>query len=167
MTSGLSAGGERCSAKEITWQSGVDVLCFGGTKNGAVAAELVVFFKKDLSREFEYRVKQTGQLGSKRRFLAAQWHALLRNEVWLKNARHANSMAREFTRQMRETAKIDTVLPVEANAVFVRLASPLEEKLRSRGWHFYKFIEPDVYRLMCSWATRQEEIDAFVSDLLR
>src|SRR5256714_3181130 len=156
-----------CSAKEITWQSGVDVLCFGGTKNGAVAAELVVFFKKELSREFEYRVKQAAQLGSKSRFLAAQWHALLHNEVWLKNARHANSMAREFTLQIREAAKIDTVLPVEANAVFVRLAPPLDGKLRSRAWHVYQFMEPDIYRLMCSWATRQGGIDAFASDLLR
>src|SRR5205085_10277268 len=101
-----------CSAKEITWQSGVDVLCFGGTKNGAAAAELVVFFKKDLAREFEYRVKQVGQLGSKSRFLAAQWMALLNNDVWLKNARHANAMARKLAERIRAAAKFDIVLPI-------------------------------------------------------
>ena len=156
-----------CAAKEITWQSGVDVLCFGGTKNGAAAAELVVFFKKDLAREFEYRVKQAGQLGSKSRFLAAQWLALLNNDVWLKNARHANAMARRLAERIREAAKIDIVLPIEANAIFVRLASQLEKGLRSRGWHFHKYVEPDVYRLMCSWATREDEIENFTSDLLR
>ena len=156
-----------CTAKEITWQSGIDVLCFGGTKNGAAAAELVVFFKKDLAREFEYRVKQAGQLGSKSRFLAAQWLALLNNGVWLKNARHANSMARKLAERIRAAAKVDIVLPIEANAVFVRLVPQLEERLRSRGWHFYKFIEPDVYRLMCSWATREDEIEKFAVDLLR
>jgi threonine aldolase len=156
-----------CAPKEVTWQSGVDVLCFGGTKIGAVAAELVVFFKKDLSREFEYRVKQAGQLGSKSRFLAAQWLALLNDDLWLKNARHANAMARKLADRIREAAKVDIVLPVEANAVFVRFVPQLEEKLRSRGWHSYKFIEQDVYRLMCSWATRDEEIERFISDLLR
>jgi threonine aldolase len=155
-----------CSPKEITWKLGVDVLCFGGTKNGAAGAELVVFFKKELSREFEYRVKQGGQLGSKTRFLAAQWVALLTDGVWLRNARHANTMARRLAERIR-VAKIDIVLPVEANAVFVRLAEDVVQNLNSRGWHFYKFIEPDIYRLMCSWETADGDINQFLSDLLR
>jgi len=155
-----------CSPKDITWKIGVDVLCFGGTKNGAAAAELVVFFKKEFSLEFEYRVKQAGQLGSKSRFLAAQWLGLLKNEGWLLNARHANAMAQKLLGRLRE-AKIDIVFPVEANAVFVRMADELVRSLNSRGWHFYKFVEPDVYRLMCSWATTDAEIDHLVRDLLR
>ena len=156
-----------CRPKEITWQRGVDVLCFGGTKNGLAAGELVIFFKKELAREFEYRVKQAGQLASKTRFLAAPWIALLNNRVWLGNAQHANSMARKLAERLKSEAKIDIVFPVEANGVFVRFSDSVVRNLQARGWHFYKFIEPDVYRLMCSWATTEKEIDKFVADLLR
>ena len=156
-----------CSPKEITWQIGVDVLCFGGTKNGAAAAELVIFFKKELSFEFNYRLKQAGQLASKTRFLAAQWLGLLSNDVWLRNARHANDTASRLADRLRAVGKIHVVLPVEANAVFVRLSEQLVLDLQSRGWHFYKFIEPDVYRLMCSWATTDAEIDRLTADMLR
>ena len=156
-----------CSPKEITWKVGVDVLCFGGTKNGAAGSELIVFFKKEHSREFDYRLKQAGQLASKTRFLAAQWLGLLSNDVWLRNARRANSLARMLADRLRSSAKIDTVLPVEANALFVRMPEQLAHDLRARGWHFYKFIEPDVYRLMCSWGTTDAEIDRFVGDVLR
>jgi threonine aldolase len=156
-----------CSPKEITWKLGVDVLCFGGTKNGAAGAEVVIFFKKELSREFDYRLKQAGQLASKTRFLAAQWLGLLNNDVWLRNARHANAMAAQLASRLSADAKTDTLLPVEANAVFVRMPEPLVHDLHSRGWYFYKFIEPNVYRLMCSWATTDEEIDRFVGDVLR
>ena len=153
-----------CSVKEITWKIGVDVLCFGGTKNGAAAAELVIFFKKDLSQEFDYRLKQAGQLVSKTRFLAAQWLGLLKNDVWLRNAKHANAMARILSERLRAAAKIEIVLPVKANALFVRLSEQLAHGLNSRGWHFYKFSEPDFYRVMCSWATTESEIDRFVGD---
>ena len=155
-----------CSPKEITWKIGADVLCFGGTKNGAAAAELVIFFKKELSREFDYRLKQAGQLASKTRFLAAQWLGLLQNDVWLRNAKHANAMARKLAERLRAAGKIEIVLPVEANALFVRLSEQLTHDLNSRGWHFYKFIEPDLYRVMCAWATTETEIDQFVGDVL-
>jgi threonine aldolase len=156
-----------CSPKEITWKLGVDALCFGGTKNGAAGAELVIFFKKELSREFDYRLKQAGQLASKTRFLAAQWIGLLNNDVWLRNARHANAMASQLAGRLSANTKLKIVLPVEANALFVRMPDWLSHDLHSRGWHFYKFIEPDVYRLMCSWATTDAEIDRFVGDVLR
>jgi len=156
-----------CAPKEITWKTGVDVLCFGGTKNGAAGAELVIFFKKELSREFDYRLKQAGQLLSKTRLLAAQWIGLLNNQVWLRNARHANAMASKLAERLSAEAKIEIVLPIEANALFVRMPESLAHDLHSRGWHFYKFIEPDIYRLMCSWATSDAEIDRFVGDVLR
>lgn len=153
-----------CPPREITWQSGVDVLCFGGTKNGAAGAELVIFFKRELSREFEYRVKQGGQLTSKARFLAAQWIGLLDGDVWLRNARHANAMAVKMAQRLRAVG-IEIVLPVEANAIFVRLSEKTAGDLQARGWHFYKFIEPDIHRLMCSWATTEAEIDEFAGEL--
>jgi threonine aldolase len=157
----------KCAPKEISWQRGVDVLCFGGTKNGLAAGELVIFFKKELAREFDYRMKQAGQLASKMRLLAAPWTGLLRNRVWLNNANHANMMAQGLAGRLRRDAKIDIVFPVEANAVFVRLADSLVHSLHARGWHFYKFVEPDTYRLMCSWATSEANIDQLISDLLR
>src|SRR5437773_1011300 len=110
-----------CAPKAIAWEVGVDVLCFGGTKNGTAAGELVIFFKKELSREFDYRVKQAGQLGSKMRFLAAPWLGLLTNGVWLKNAQQANRAARHLADCLRNEAKIATMFPVDANAVFGRL----------------------------------------------
>ncbi len=90
-----------CQPKEITWQRGVNVLSLGGTKNGLAAGELVIFFDRELAGEFDYRVKQGGQLASKIRFLAAPWTALLANDVWLKNARHANEMARRLEEKLR------------------------------------------------------------------
>ena len=153
-----------CAPKAITWEAGVDVLCFGGTKNGLAAGELVIFFKKELSIEFDYRLKQAGQLGSKMRFLAAPWLALLTDDVWLGNAQHANRMARQLANRLQTEAKIDIVFPVEANAVFVRMNDQLMRDLHMRGWHFYKFIEPDVYRLMCSWSVTDQIISEFIAD---
>jgi threonine aldolase len=153
-----------CSPKTITWEVGVDVLCFGGTKNGTAAGELVIFFNKEVSREFDYRVKQAGQLGSKMRFLAASWMGLLMGDVWLRNAQHANRAARELARSLQSKTNIEIVFPVEANAVFARMNDELVRGLETRGWRFYKFIEPDVYRLMCSWATTERDIADFVRD---
>src|SRR5256884_2094093 len=156
-----------CAPKAITWEVGVDVLCFGGTKNGTAAGELVIFFKKELSREFDYRVKQAGQLGSKMRFLAAPWLGLLTNDVWLRNAQHANHTARQLADRLQDEAKIDIVFPVEANAVFVRINAQLVRDLHARGWHFYKFVERDICRLMCSWSTTDRDISDFVADAMK
>src|SRR6266705_2264093 len=134
-----------CPPKAITWEVGVDVLCFGGTKNGTAAGELVIFFKKELSREFDYRVKQAGQLGSKMRFLAAPWLGLLTDGVWLRNAHHANRAAHHLAKSLEVEAQMDIVFPVDANAVFVRMNEQLVRGLHVRGWYFYKFVEPDVY----------------------
>ena len=153
-----------CSPRTITWEAGVDVLCFGGTKNGTAAGELVIFFNKEISREFDYRTKQAGQLGSKMRFLAASWMGLLTGDVWLRNAQHANRAARHLARRL-QSVKVEVVFPVEANAVFVRLDDQVARGIQTDGWRFYKFIEPDVYRLMCSWSTTEEQISHLVADL--
>ena len=155
-----------CAPNQITCQIGVDVLCFGGTKNGVAAGELVVFFKKELAREFDYRLKQAGQLGSKMRFVAAPWLGLLTDGVWLKNAKHSNNLAQMLAERLRAEAKIDIVFPVGANAVFLRMNEDLVRELHRRGWYFYKFIEPDVYRLMCSWSTTDRDIADFVADVV-
>jgi threonine aldolase len=154
-----------CAPRTITWEVGVDVLCFGGTKNGTAAGELVIFFDKKISREFDYRVKQAGQLGSKMRFLAAPWIGLLAGDVWLRNARHANRAAHQLAQNLQHKANLEVVFPVEANAVFVRMNDEVARGIQARGWRFYKFIEPDVYRLMCSWATTESDIGDFIRDV--
>lgn len=153
-----------CAAKTVTWEAGVNVLSFGATKNGLGAGELVIFFDKQSSSDFQYRVKQAGHLGSKMRFLAAPWLALLEGDVWLRNARHANEAARELARRLQNEAALETVLPVESNAVFVKLGEEQVRDLHARGWRFYKFVEPDIYRLMCSWSTTEEDILMLVGD---
>ena len=154
----------QCQPKEITWQVGVDVLCLGGTKNGVAAGELIVFFKRELAYEFDYRVKQGGQLASKMRFLAAPWLALLTDDLWLRNARHANEAAQKLARRLQTDTGLKPCYSVESNAVFLQLPEKLAAALRSRGWCFYKFVEPDIYRLMCSWAVTEAMLEEFVAD---
>ena len=154
-----------CAPKSITWQTGVDVLCFGGTKNGTAAGELVIFFNKELAYEFDYRAKQAGQLASKMRFLAAPWVGLLEANAWLENARHANRCAKSLARKLTAVLGTEPVFPCEASAVFFRMPESLVTRLHERGWRFYKFIEPDVYRLMCAWSTTEARIDELVADV--
>ena len=155
-----------CAPKTITWKAGVNVLSFGGTKNGIAGGELVIFFDKTASRDFQYRVKQAGHLGSKMRFLAAPWLGLLNGDVWLRNARHANEAARELAQRLGNELGVETVFPVESNAVFVQLDDQVVRGLHARGWRFYKFVEPNIYRLMCSWSTTDEAISMLVADFV-
>jgi len=90
---------------------------------------------------------------------------LLTDDVWLRNARHANTAARRLADRLRDEAKIDVAFPVESNAVFVRMRENFVRDLQARGWFFYKFIEPDIYRLMCSWSATDQDIAEFVADL--
>ncbi len=150
--------------KEITWKIGVDVLCLGGTKNGLAVGDCVVFFRKELADEFAYRCKQAGQLASKMRFLSAPWVGLLSNDVWLKNARHANQMAQKLAASLNDVPGVAIMFPVEANSVFVQMPASMDAGLRSRGWVFHDFIGAGGARLMCSWDTQPEDVDEFVSD---
>ena len=152
--------------KEITWQAGVDVLCFGGTKNGIAVGEAVVFFDRELAREFDYRCKQGGQLASKMRFLSAPWTGVLKDGAWLKHARHANAMAKRLETGLRAIPQVTISYPVDSNAVFARMPADVEAKMHERGWKFYTgVITGDESRLMCSWDTTTEDVDGFVADL--
>ena len=151
--------------KEITWQAGIDVLCFGGTKNGTHVGEAVVFFNPDLAREFDYRCKQAGQLASKMRFLAAPWVGMLEEGAWLRHAAHANAMAQQLHDAIADVPGAHLLFPRQANAVFVELPPPVIEALRARDWRFYTFIGEGGCRLMCAWDTRPEDVSAFASDL--
>lgn len=162
-----AALGERGhSPADLTWRAGVDVLCFGGTKNGLLGSEAVVFFNRELAREFDYRVKQSGQLASKMRYAAAQWSAVLRDRAWVRHALHANRHAQALSCGLQALG-LKLAAPTDANGVFVELPAALATALERRGWRFYKFIGQHGYRLMCSWDTRSEEITAFLNDARR
>jgi threonine aldolase len=151
--------------KEITWQAGVDVLCFGGTKNGTHVGDAVVFFNRALADEFDYRCKQAGQLCSKMRFLAAPWVGMLENGAWLRHAAHANAMARRLHDFLKDVAEVKILFPTQANAVFADLPPHVIGALREKGWLFYTFIGQGGCRLMCAWDTTEEDVDRFVGDL--
>ncbi|MFC3227103.1 threonine aldolase family protein [Marinibaculum pumilum] len=150
---------------EITWRAGVDVLCFGGTKNGLAVGEAVVFFKKEQARDFAHRVKQAGQLCSKMRFISAPWLGLLDDDVWLRNAGHANAMAARLHSAIRDLAGVEIMFPPQANAVFARLPKPAIERLWAQGWKFYDFIGAGGCRFMCAWDTTPEVVDRFAADI--
>ena len=154
-----------CHPSEITWRAGVDVLCFGGTKNGLPIGEAVVFFDRALSEDFAYRVKQAGQLASKMRFISAPWVGLLENDVWLRNARHANAMAQRLHDAIRDIPGVQVLHPPQVNSVFAQLPAPVIEGLYAKGWKVYQFIAGGGCRLMCAWDTTAEAVDAFAADL--
>jgi len=152
--------------KEMTWQLGVDVLCLGGTKNGIAVGEAVVFFNTELAREFEYRCKQGGQLASKMRFLSAPWVGMLKDGAWLRHAAHANAMARRLEKALQEWPQIKVGYPVQSNGVFAKMSPEIVQGLHDRGWKFYTgVVTPDESRLMCSWDTTPEDVDAFAADI--
>ena len=156
-----------CSAAELTWKAGVDVLSFGATKNGALTAEAVVFFKPDDAGDFEYRRKKSGHLLSKLRFLSVQLETYLRDDHWLKNARRANLLARRLAEGMAQSNRIEIVHPVQANAVFASMPDALAAKLRKNGAEFYSWGVPapghTLARLMLSFATPEDDIARLIA----
>jgi threonine aldolase len=156
-----------CSAAELTWKAGVDVLSFGATKNGALTAEAVIFFKPDDAGDFEYRRKKSGHLLSKQRFLSVQLETYLRDDHWLKNARRANLLARRLAEGMAQSNRIEIVHPVQANAVFASMPDALAAKLRKNGAEFYSWGVPapghTLARLMLSFATPEDDIARLIA----
>lgn len=150
---------------QITWQAGIDVLCFGGTKNGTHVGDAVVFFNLELANEFAYRCKQAGQLASKMRFLSAPWVGMLKDGAWLKHAGHANEMAALLHQKLIELPEVKILFPREANSVFAELPQAAIEALWQKGWMFYTFIGKGGCRFMCSWDTQPEDVADLVADL--
>lgn len=150
---------------EITWRAGVDVLCFGGTKNGLPIGEAVVFFDTHLAEDFAYRVKQAGQLASKMRYLSAPWLGLLENNTWLSNAQHANAMAERLYLYLKELPQVRIMFPRQANAVFAELPLPVIKGLQAKAWRFHQFIGAGGCRFMCAWDTQEETVTRFAADI--
>ena len=151
--------------KEITWKAGVDVLCFGGSKNGIALGEAVVFFNRELAAEFDYRCKQAGQLASKMRFLSAPWVGMLKDGAWLRHAANANAMAELMHRKLSTVSGAKIMFPRQANSVFVQLPEKTIQAMYDKGWIFYSFIGKGGCRLMCSWDTTPSDIESFAADL--
>ena len=154
-----------CSPAELSWRVGVDVLCFGGVKNGLAVGEAVLFFDRELATEFEWRVKQAGHLNSKMRLVTAPWLAVIESDVWLKNARHANTMASRLAERITRLNSVRLIAPVEANGVFVELPPAVQVALREKGWRFYTFLGDTGCRLMCAWDTTPDTVDRFAADI--
>ena len=154
-----------CSPAEATWKAGVDALALGATKNGVLAGELVVLFDPGKAEELGYRRKRGGHLLSKMRFLSAQLEAYLADDLWLRNARHANAMAAALAEGLAELPGVELSHPVEANEIFVILPEPMIEGLFARGFQFYRWgPETDrEVRLVTAFNTDPAHVDAFLS----
>jgi len=148
------------SLRELTTEAGVDVLSFGGTKNGMMYGEAVVFFDAERARDFKFTRKQGAQLPSKMRFIAAQFDALLSDDLWLENARHANRMARVLAGELERIPQVRITQAVESNAVFAVI--PRESVARIlQSFFFYVWNEEtSEVRLMCSFDTTEEDVGA-------
>ncbi|KYK31013.1 MAG: threonine aldolase [Thermoplasmatales archaeon SG8-52-3] len=145
----------------LTKDAGVDVLSFGGTKNGMMFGDAVVFFDKGLSKNFEFIRKQGMHLTSKMRFISAQFEALLSNNLWLKNAKHANDMAQVLYKEVKELPKIKITQKVQVNAVFAALPKNIITNIQKKyGFHIFD-EQKSVVRWMCSFNTTKKEIMDF------
>jgi len=161
-----------CTPAEASWKAGVDILCLGATKNGALAAEAVILFDPARAREFELRRKRGGHLFSKMRFVAAQMDAYLTDGLWLKTAAHANAMADRLAAGLAATPGCRLVVPVEANLIFVEMPLGLHRRLIAAGAHYYVAYggqdetgpddAPYVVRLVTSFETTETEVAQFL-----
>lgn len=150
-----------CDLKDISGKAGVDILSLGGTKAGMMFGEAVVVFNKELSKHISYKHKQIIQLASKTRFIAAQFEAMLQNDLWRTTAGHANKMAELLCRALAPNRRIKITKPVQANAVFAEIPRNWYEPLQEH-YPFYVWKEnTHEVRLMCAWDTKEEEINTF------
>ena len=158
-----AVAGLNCAAADITWRAGVDVLSFGATKNGAMAAEAVVFFRPELAESFLYRRKRGGHLFSKSRFLSVQLLAMLQDGLWLRLARQANAAARQLADGLARIPGVVIATPVQANEVFAVLPKPLADGLRARGAKFHPWsADGSLNRFVCAFDKTEAQIAALL-----
>ncbi|MCQ8242131.1 threonine aldolase family protein [Rhizosaccharibacter radicis] len=161
-----------CTPAEMTWKAGIDVLCFGATKNGALAAEAVIFFQPRMAEEFARRRKRAGQLWSKARFLSAQITAFLADDLWLRNARAANAAATRLADGLTRLPGARLLQPVQANELFALLPEAVAARLEAAGFGFYRWYMPGMaptpegmvpVRMVTAWDVRPEDVDALLA----
>ncbi|MGV6802085.1 MAG: threonine aldolase family protein [bacterium] len=160
-----------CSPAECTWKAGIDVLSLGATKNGALAAEAVIFFNPDQAKDFIWRQKRAGHIWSKARFMSAQWQAWFEQDRWLQLARHANNMAEQLAGGIASVNGCSVEIEPQANEVFALLPEVAVDRLRAEGAQFYDWVYPGdqwdgcLKRLVTSYMTRERDIDQFLAIL--
>ena len=153
-----------CSPAEMTWKSGIDVLSFGATKNGCLAAEAIIFFKPELVGNLPFLMKRAGHLLSKMSFVSAQLDAYITNEVWLRNAKHANAMGKKLSQGLDQHKNIELAYPTTANEIFVKIPKDIIDQLNSEGYT----INDDEWdgkavRLVTAWNTSLSDIETFLN----
>ena len=153
-----------CSPAEMTWKSGIDVLSFGATKNGCLAAEAIIFFKPELVGNLPFLMKRAGHLLSKMSFVSAQLDAYITNEVWLRNAKHANAMGKKLSQGLDQHKNIELAYPTDANEIFVKIPKDIIDQLNSEGYT----INDDEWdgkavRLVTTWNTNLSDIETFLN----
>jgi threonine aldolase len=154
------------SLRGMSFDLGVDLLSFGGTKNGMLLGEAIIFKDASLAEGFKYRRKQGMQLASKMRFISAQFLELLSNNLYLENAKQANKMAKLLAEKIKDIPDLEIVYPVEANGVFVKLPRELVDRLQAKhSFYIWSEAEP-IVRWMCSFDTCEADIEDFVQDIL-
>jgi threonine aldolase len=166
-----------CTPAELTWKSGVDVMSFGATKNGAMMLEAVIFFDTTLAEDFLYRRMRSGQLLSKGRFLSAQMLAYLKDGLWLENARIANNLAQELAKGLSTFDNIRIPNPVQANEVFAIIPRHLNDQLLAAGAKFYDWMpdslgagisDDEIFvRFVLSFATPKQDVEALLKLIAR
>jgi len=154
----------KCSPADITWRAGIDVLSFGATKNGALAAEAVLFFNPALSENFVFRRKRAGHLVSKMRFLSVQLEAYLENGLWLQLAANANAQAKRLAEGLHAISSVEILHMVQANEIFARIPAAMIRALREQGFGFHVWGRDDegVIRLVTAFDTKPDEVDMFI-----
>lgn len=158
-----AAASLRCGLSDISGKAGVDILSLGGTKAGMMFGEAVVVFNKELSKHIAYKHKQVIQLASKTRFIAAQFEAMLHNELWRKTATHANKMAELLCQSVSKNRQVNITKPVQANAIFAEIPRAWYEPLQEHyPFYVWKDSTHEV-RLMCSWDTEENDIHQFAA----
>ena len=154
------------SPAEMTWKSGVDVLTLGGTKNGCLAAEAVIFFKPEMVGNFPFLHKRSGQLLSKMRFISSQLEAYLTDDVWLRNARHANAMAKILSEGLDSFANIKLAYPTQSNEVFVHLPRDVIDYLNSAGYDINEEeLDGKAVRFVTAWNSEVKDINDLLDTL--
>ena len=155
-----------CTPAEMTWKSGIDVLSFGATKNGCIAAEAIIFFKPELVGNISFLMKRAGHLLSKMRFVSAQLDAYISNDVWLKNAKQANEMGKKLSDGLVKHNSIKLAYPTQANEVFAKFPREMIEHLNSLG---YKMNEDELdgqaVRLVAAWNTLNSDVESFLESI--
>ncbi len=154
-----------CSFKEMTTDAGVDVVSFGGTKNGLMIGESVVFLNPELAKDYKYRRKQGLQLCSKMRFLAVQFEAYFNNDLWRRNAEHSNRMAQLLYNAVKDIPQVKVMYPVQVNGVFVKLPRNVWTELQKQYFFYDWDLDNDVVRWMCSFDTTEQDVENFVNAL--